>query len=212
MNYFDASLLFYFLFTGNCIKCGCPWEKHHHITYENETNLTHVTANASLSDIDQLITSLRKEQEQIRDVYRKLARFLHANAILPLNDDIIEYLKQFIREEQMKQSAGAKNSDVIDNLQIIMKDYENEIQLFKETIKTDGVRPNSKDVLQPEEIFPLVGTLFRLPINGKKIREQVDGLKYSEHIVSKDREIYVKLPAKAETSTVMLEFVNACGS
>ncbi|CAF4687965.1 unnamed protein product, partial [Rotaria sp. Silwood2] len=190
----------------NCLTCGCPWEKHHHITYEYQTKLTHLNENASLNDIDKYITSLRNEQEQIKDVYKKLAKFLHANAILPLNEDIVEYLQQFIREEQMKNSAGARNSDVIDVLQKMMDDHKKEMELFKETIKNEGERPNSKDVLQPEEIFPLVGTLYHLPINGKNIREQVNGIKLSQDNIKRDREIYLKLPTKANSSKVMLQF------
>ncbi|CAF4497369.1 unnamed protein product, partial [Rotaria magnacalcarata] len=192
----------------NCLACGCPWEKHHHITYEYQTNLTHLNKNASLSDIDEYITSLRNEQEQIKDVYKKLAKFLHANAILPLNEDILEYLQQFIHEEKMKNNAGARNTDVIDALQKMMDDHKKEMELFKETIRNGGERPNSKDVLQPKEIFPLVGTLYHLSINGKKIRDQVNGLKLSQDNIKRDREIYLELPAKANSSTVMREFKN----
>ncbi|CAF3345741.1 unnamed protein product [Rotaria socialis] len=195
--------------TGNCLTCGCHWEKHHHITYEYQTNLTHLNENASLSDIDKYITSLRNKQEQIKDVYKKLAKFLHANAILPLNEDILEYLQQFIHEEKMKNNAGARNADVIDALQKMVDDHKKEMELFKETIKNGRDRPNAKDVLQPAEIFPLVGTLYHLPINGKKIREQVDGLKLSQDNIKRDREIYLELPAQANSSKVMLAFKTA---
>jgi hypothetical protein len=99
-----------------------------------------------------------------------------------------------------------KNYDVVQGLEKMMKDYEEEMNLFKETIKNDKDASNSRDVLQPDEIFPLVGTLYRLPINGRKIREQVDGLKITQENIGRKRENYVQLPAKANNSTVMREF------
>jgi hypothetical protein len=61
------------------------------------------------------------------------------------------------------------------------------------------------DVIQTEEIFPLVGTLYRLPINGRKIREQVEGLKISQGQVVLDRESCIQLPAIAASSRIMLQ-------
>jgi len=181
--------------------CGCSWKKHQHITYEYVTNLTHLNEKCSLTDIDKRISDLRNEKTQIEDVYKQLSKFLCANAILPLNDEILGYLRYFIRDEQMK-----KNNDVVQGLEKMMKDYEEEMNLFKETIKNDKDSSKSQDVLQPEEIFPLVGTLYRLPINGRKIREQVDGLKITQENIGRKRENYVQLPTKANNSNVMREF------
>jgi vacuolar-type H+-ATPase subunit F/Vma7 len=157
-----------------------------------------------LSDIDKRISDLRDEKTQIEGVYKKLAKFLHANAILPINDDILEYIRHFIREEQMK-----KNADVVQGLEQMMKDYTEEMELFKKAIEKEKDPSNSRDILQPDGIFPLVGTLYRLPINGKKIREQVDGLKITQADISSKREIFVELPAKANSSKVMREFIDA---
>jgi deoxyxylulose-5-phosphate synthase len=121
--------------------------------------------------------------------------------MLPINNDILEYLRHFIREEQMK-----KNNDVVQGLEKMMKDYQEEMDLFKETIKNDKDSSNSRGVLQPQDIFPLVGSLYRLPINGKTIREQVQGLKIAQENISAKRDIFVELPAKANSSKVMLQF------
>ena len=56
---------------------------------------------------------------------KKLAKFLHTNAILRLNDEIIEYLKHFIREEQMKQKRS-----VVQGFHETMESYNQEIQMF----------------------------------------------------------------------------------
>jgi len=99
-----------------------------------------------------------------------------------------------------------KNTEVVRGLQKMMDDYEEEINLFRQTIKNDTNSANSNDVLQPDKIFPLVGTLYRLPINGQNIREQVNGLKITQENISSQREIFVELPAKANSSKVMLQF------
>ncbi|CAM4813124.1 unnamed protein product [Rotaria magnacalcarata] len=198
--------------TGKCLKCDCLWSEHQHITYEYETSIHRLNGSSSLADIDKRISDLRDEKKKIEDVYKKLAKFLHANAILPLNDDILEYLRHFIREEQMKKNSGSQNNDVIQGLEEMMKSYEQEMELFKQTIDSEKDRSSSKDVLKSDEIFSLVGTLYRLPINGSKIREQVNGLNINQNKLSLKREVFVELPSKANSSTVMKQFKNIISS
>jgi hypothetical protein len=157
-----------------------------------------------LADIDKRITDLRAEEKEIQNVYRKLAGFLHANAILPINDDIVEYLKYFIREEQMKQSAGARNTEVIAGLRKMMTEFEEDIELLKKTLQDQKQTTNDMDIPKPEDIFTLVGTLYRLPINGKQIREQVNGIKISQERSGVNDENYISLPSKAASSNVMI--------
>ncbi len=193
--------------------CDCHWLQHKHITYEYNTNRTHIRSNTttnsvankpmSLSDIDQRISDLREEKRQIQNVYRQLVQFLHANAILPINDDFLDYLQYFIREEQMKQSAGAQNTQVIASLQKMMTDYTSEMELFKKTLKEQKDSANSTEILQPKEIFRLVDTLYRLPITGQQIHQQVDGIKIGQGKSTSQRDIHVELPAKAASSKVM---------
>ena len=141
-----------------------------------------------MTDIDKRINDLRAEEKAIQDVYKKLARFLHANAILPINDDFVDYLRYFIREEQMKQSAGAHNSEVIANLEKIMADFISDMKRFKEVLQNQR---DSTETLQSEDIFTLVGTLYHLPITGQQIRDQVNGIQISQEKYSAKRENYV---------------------
>ncbi|CAF4719538.1 unnamed protein product, partial [Rotaria magnacalcarata] len=80
-------------------------------------------------DIDQRISDLRAEAAKIRDVYIKLAKFLHTNSIVPINNDIVEYLQYFIREEQMKQNAGAGNQELIAGLRKQLDEFTNNFEL-----------------------------------------------------------------------------------
>ncbi|CAF1242265.1 unnamed protein product [Rotaria sordida] len=63
-----------------------------------------------------------------------------------------------------------------------------------------------KDALKSEDIFPLVGNVYRLPINGKEIREQVNVLKIGQTDISLEREVFDELSAKAISSTIMYQF------
>ncbi|CAF1267994.1 unnamed protein product [Adineta steineri] len=159
----------------------------------------------TLADIDRRITDLRNEESKIQDIYRKLVRFLHVNAILPVNDDFIEYLQYFIREEQMKQSAGAQNTEIIDSLERLKDDYNKEMGLYKKTLEEQKNSINTSQSVKPDEIFILVETLYELPITGKQIKQQVDGIRIGQTRSNAQRETFVELPTKAASSKVMLE-------
>jgi hypothetical protein len=205
----------YSTYLGLCKVCGCHWRKHKHITYEYKINRIYVISDAkisaesnqeiSLRDIDKRISDLREEERQIQDVYRKLAEFLHANALLPINDGYIDYLQYFIREEQMKQNAGAHNTEVIAGLEKMMTEFTDDIELFKKTLRDQIDASGETKVLQPEDVFQLVGTLYRLPINGNQIREQVAIMEISQKRYNAQHEKFVELPAKAASSKLMLQ-------
>ncbi|CAF3284448.1 unnamed protein product [Rotaria sp. Silwood2] len=159
----------------------------------------------TLNDIDKRISDLREEATKIKEVYKKVAIFLHANAIVAINDDVVEYLQYFIREEQMKQSAGASNSDVIVGLNNLMKEFGENMELLKKTLKEQKQSEDLQDVLKPDEVFKLVTTLYKLPITGVQIQQQVEGIRFSEEKHTYKREKHIELPVRAASSKVMKE-------
>jgi DNA-dependent RNA polymerase auxiliary subunit epsilon len=195
--------------------CQCRWRQHKHITYECDTRLTHAGSNTtsntttnkelSLREIDQRITDLRKEQTHIQDVYKKLAQFLHAKSLIPINDVYIEYLQYFIREEQMKQNTGDYNTETIASLEKMMVDYKNEMEQFKKTLQDQREAGEQIEIISFDEVFALAGSLYHLPINGKKIRAQVNEIKIGQRQSTSEREKFIELPAKAAKSQVMLQ-------
>jgi len=48
-----------------------------------------------------------------------------------------------------------------------MADYDGEMKLFKKTLQEQKDSGNEIEILPPEEVFLLVGILYRLPINGQ---------------------------------------------
>jgi hypothetical protein len=157
--------------------------------------------------VDKRINDLKQEEAAILQVCTKLSQFLQANSITPFNDDILEYLRYFIREENLKQNAGANNAEVIRGLENLVAEYTQEMELFKRTLNVQKtIGPNSNDpnsVRRIDEVFKIVETLYALPINGQQIRQQVDGLKRLQTETREQREYDVILPACASFSTIM---------
>ena len=158
-----------------------------------------------ISSIDQRIASLKHEQTAMLEVCTKLSQFLRANAITPFNDDIVEYIRHFIREEQMKRNSGAQNSEVINGLENMIADYTRTMDLFKQMIdEVNSTNKKNRTIPQAHEIFNLVKKLYALPINGSKIREQVESLKRNQMKIRLHREQNVQLPAIAMASSIMI--------
>ena len=158
-----------------------------------------------MADIDKRITDLRKEQKQIEDVYKQLLQFLYANSLLMINDSFLEYMEYFIREEEMKQSAGAENTEVVGNLRKMMENHKRDIDRLKEDIEKQKSSGEQIQSIKPENVFDLVGTLYELPINGRQIQDQVQGIQINQGRSSAQRETFVELPARAASTKVMLQ-------
>jgi hypothetical protein len=146
-----------------------------------------------LTYVDKYIQNLHDEQEKIIDIYEKLLQFLHVNAIHPFNNDVLEYLRVFSLQERSKQNRFSEH------LATIMQKCEYKINLLKTSSE------NATDSLKSEDIFKLAGTLYRLPIHGKIIREQVNQLKIIEGNILKEHEKRIELPSKASSSKVMIK-------
>ena len=189
---------------GFCMVCDCHWLQHKHITYECITKPVHIrSSTGNLSNIDQRIRDLREEQRKIQSVYQKLVRFLYVNALLPVNDDFLEYLEYFIREQQTISNSGGNNAQTIANLQRIKDEYKQQIDLFKRTVEEQRGTTHMIEVLKASQIMDLVNELYQLPITGQQIRQQVEGILIGQERCNEQREIYVDLPARAASSNVM---------
>ena len=196
--------------TGFCRKCGCEWTKHMHITYRYERNLT----NVSLDDletkqtpqsigvlIDKRVADLRKEEATIRKTCVKLTLFLKANAIIPFNDDMLEYLNHFIKEEKQKQGEGKNNAEIIRGLEKMVADYTAEVNLFINV--TSSAKDRLDNTIEIDQIFTLVEELYRLPINGRFIQEQITKMREGRAQAATTEEHQVALPREAQAPQIL---------
>ncbi|CAF1229005.1 unnamed protein product [Rotaria sordida] len=179
-----------------CNKHGCLRKEYIHITYEVRKFITNIEMNSKnktqspIDEIKQRIKDLEVEQEAIIKVCTQLTQFLRANALNP--------------------SAGVQNDDVITGLEKLLVDYKHEMDILQQAMKINSTTisnssSESTDVIKPEQIFLLVSSLYRLPINGAKIREQVEGLKCIQSKFTQNREHVVQLLVEADSSSVMID-------
>ena len=68
----------------------------------NSSNIT-----SSLAAIDKHISDLHDEQSQIIGICNEFSKFIKQNSLTPYNDDILAYIRYFIREEEMKKLSKA---------------------------------------------------------------------------------------------------------
>ena len=178
-----------------------------HGTYQFEKYTTYVkideressaSSKTILSRIDRRIRELKDERDIVRHISAKLSLFLRTNSINPVNEDVLDYRNHFIKEEKEKRNAGDDHEKVIQGLENMLKEYQDEINLFK----SNGDGPNTRTI---EDIFVFKWQLFELPIARQYIREQVETLTFNKVNIVEQREEYVHLPANAKNSTTMQE-------
>lgn len=154
-----------------------------------------------MSLIDQRIAALWKEGTSIRRICKELSGFLKANAIAPINDDLTEYLRHFVQEEKQKRSMKGGNDAVIRNLEQMIEEHTSTMALYNETSRQD----NTLNLTTPNEIetiFELVKELYSLPINGKFIREQVEGIEKGQCLDVESQEVIVDMQRIHQTSQI----------
>ncbi|CAF3453911.1 unnamed protein product [Rotaria socialis] len=203
--------------TGSCRECGCSWTKHMHITYRYERNLTYIKIDNSnsvrkpqsiMKIIDTRISDLRNEETSIRKICAKLSQFLKRNSITPFNDDIIQYFQHFINEEKQKKSTGADNSEIIQGLEKMIRDYNDEVNLYNASVTSQNNSSSKEQFdnsVQIDEIFRLVQELYNLPINGKLIKEQVERMKEGQVYAAQRDEQFVDLPRGYNSPDILKE-------
>lgn len=182
-----------------------------HVTYQFKKDLTYLnmidenlnrTPASVICLIDQRITSLRREADQMRKICVELSAFLKANSITLSNDDLFEYLHHQLNEEKEKRRINVADEAVIRNLEKMIEDYQAELKLLKEPTKIE-----SKDLFHHddriEKIFALVKQLYDLPINGKSIKEQVEGIEEGQLLDIEAQELFVDLRGNRTTSKVL---------
>ena len=199
-----------FLLLGICKRCSCQWNEHMHVTYELKKSLTYVDVDNNQessyplnnigSRIDRRIELLKQEQEIIRHVCAKLRLFLTVSSINPTNDDVIEYINHFIREEKDKKEAGDDNQKVIDGLENLIQEYQEEIKLLKSNVHDNSDRSEIPTI---EEIFVFKLQLFELPITGKYIKDQIENLNFNQMNIAEQREEYIDIPISADFTDTM---------
>ncbi len=180
-----------------------------HVTYEFRKRLSYFviddkrsfrSSESIIARIDRRITQLKEEQDIIRHICAKLTLFLRVSSINPTNEDVIEYINHFIREEKQKLNAGDDNKEIIRGLENMIKEYQDEYNLLKSNVDNEA---GKSDVPTIDEIFVFKYQLCELPITGKYIQQQMESLDLNQTNMIEEQEEYIQLPERAETSKNM---------
>ncbi|CAB4492071.1 unnamed protein product [Rhizophagus irregularis] len=202
--------------SGKCNKCGCQWEKHMHITYENKQVTKRIidqnvvlliskkksdqeTKRAIIEDYQTRVNQLQKEQHTINEISLKFAQFLRQNAIAAFNDAYADYLDHFIGEEKIKKSVDPNNYDdeILKGLETTKRNYLAQIEIIKKAI--DSNDPSMPPIL-PDDIAELEQKLYDLPINGQTLRKIKDEAKRGQVKAFRYKENYYMPSWKTITS------------
>ncbi|GBC01567.1 hypothetical protein RclHR1_04230012 [Rhizophagus clarus] len=165
------------LVTGECKICGCSWNKHMHITYENNINIKvkkKSTKKAILEKCHKRILKLQKEQQKINEINLKFTQFLRQNAIYNSCDAYVDYLNHFINEEKIKKCANTDNDEIISGLETTKKNYLESIEVM---IKNND---SSMHPISPKDIAEFEQQLYSLKINGSTLKKMKDEAERSQ--------------------------------
>ncbi|CAG8633017.1 24111_t:CDS:2 [Dentiscutata erythropus] len=179
--------------TDKCQVCGCSWNKHMHITYENQqVSVNKVDENiqslinekqsdqtikaAYIKDLENRINQLKEEKNTINKIIIQFALFLRQNAIAAFNDAYIDYFDHFINEEKIKKAANPMtyNNDILDELETSRREYAEKMETIKDAIEADKA---SSVPITPEDINNLEKQLYHLTISGQTLQKMKDEAK-----------------------------------
>lgn len=165
----------------HCRCCGCRWELHMHITYDQEiveamiedpnirrlldTNQnSKVAINEVIKNCDEQIICYKSEQERITDISVKFGSFLKKNAMMTYNDAYEAYVNHLIEEEK-RRADHLQDKEKVRRLEKMIEEYREKRRVIQET-----GREGSNVSITPEAIHSALRDLFNLPLTGDNIK------------------------------------------
>ncbi|KAG0228895.1 hypothetical protein BGW41_003241 [Actinomortierella wolfii] len=187
----------YAMSNGICRVCGCPWQKHMHVTTVyvqvkktredtavkkelEEMNTKTKKMNSAIDKANQRIKDLESERETILESLKIFASFLLQNAILVQNNGILAYIDLSI-ENQDRVAEATGDYSIVESLRAQRKEFEAQMEIIKRAIE-DGVPKEER--VTPMQVMESVEKLCSLKINGpafEKIRNWAKRQREMDH-------------------------------
>uniref|UniRef100_A0A1I7YYI4 Tudor domain-containing protein n=1 Tax=Steinernema glaseri TaxID=37863 RepID=A0A1I7YYI4_9BILA len=153
----------------NCQGCGCSWETHLHIRYEQKQ----VTVEVTNKEVDKVLDSknsdevlvvdvikgletrleeLGLKEKRIKTICAKFVAFLNQNAIAVVNDAYGEYLEQSIKLAKNEVAVAGEDNTKVEQLEKYLAEYREEVAIIKEHIKngTESITVTSIEAMKQE--------------------------------------------------------------
>ncbi|XP_072028096.1 uncharacterized protein [Amphiura filiformis] len=201
---------------NDCSQCGHHYTKHMHITYSTEVIATQFLSDDVQAQIDQKKSAketkeaykvaidtknreLTEEQEIIMKTSAKYGSFLKANAIIPYNDAVADYLDMSIEQERNK-AKEIRNDPLLDKMQTMKSQYEHERRILDRAIANN----TGEYIHTPEEVMKLQEELFRLKHMGKTLKDLFHGIsisRSSNNIAFKEKTAPIRQHARHRNRT-----------
>lgn len=197
----------------SCQKCACHWSQHMHITYLFENSPINITLDNSIDSasainkIEQRIQKLRNEEKRIKEISRKISYFIRKKSLNPQNDDILDYLKLFVQEEEKKIAANVGSANLLLSLKRQIDEHESYMKTFEEDIadSSNDFSQSQHETTTIERLFEEVARLYRLPLYGASIRKQVDVIRQKRKQSAMLTEQSVDLSLECESRSPVLD-------
>uniref|UniRef100_A0AC34FE27 G domain-containing protein n=1 Tax=Panagrolaimus sp. ES5 TaxID=591445 RepID=A0AC34FE27_9BILA len=174
-----------------CKECGCGWEMHMHITYEqqkvikeyedetvkeclSENKSAKETQEQAIKSLENTIQQYKRDQSDIDQMLARFASFLKKNAIMTYNDAIEDYLEMSINIAK-QQSKRLKNRALIEQMEKQLSNYKEEKRILDARLNEGKIAE-----VQAKEIKEMLAKLEALPMTGKNIKALIDATKHGQ--------------------------------
>ncbi|XP_038059614.1 uncharacterized protein LOC119730688 [Patiria miniata] len=174
-----------------CRKCGHHYNTHMHMTYDlqlvtreflseevqtqiNQKKSARETKKAFKEAIATKKAELEEEENIIIKTSAKFGSFLKANALIPYNDAVGDYLGMFINQERHKPDE-IRNDTLLTTMETRKRQYKQEIIILDQAIDKEG----GENIHTPEEVMKLQEELFGLNHMGQTLKDLFDGISIS---------------------------------
>ncbi|XP_038059663.1 uncharacterized protein LOC119730719 [Patiria miniata] len=171
-----------------CTKCGHHNNTHMHMTYDlqvfskeflseevqtqiSEKKSARETKEAFKEAIDTKIAELKEEENTIVITSAKFGSFLKANALIPYNDAVGDYLNMSIEHERQKPDE-LRNGTLLITMEVMKEQYEDERRILDHAIGKEG----GKNKITLEDVMKLLKELFGLKHMGTTLKDIYDGI------------------------------------
>lgn len=164
--------------TNKCIRCGCSWQSHMHITYNFEESMvtvpnvsvekmikenaeTKLVKEQMISSLEQTIEQYRLEQDKILEISSQFGSLLKQHAIIPYNDAF----ELHVRHEISLASAEASISTDLEKKRIDLERMLNEY-LEKKRLLDSAMTTTATADITADDVDALKNHLMNLKLTG----------------------------------------------
>ena len=174
--------------SGNCSKCGHYYTLHMHLAYE--LNLiereflspevqNEIQKKGALKaqkellkrNIDTEIAELKEGEKHIMRASARFGSFIKANALIPYNDAVGDYLDMCIKLEKIKPKE-IRNASLLSTMQRMKQEYEAQREILDNALGAHA----GENIHTPDQVVQLQQDLFQLKHFGSTLKSLFEGI------------------------------------